>query len=58
MFDQELFETKLRRLAHGYKARYGDLLKYNVEEEIERFRGYRKELTEYAIDGLSFMHSA
>jgi adenylosuccinate synthase len=58
MFDQELFETKLRRLAHGYKARYGDLLKYDVEEEIERFRGYRTELAKYAIDGLSFMHSA
>ncbi|KAI1843346.1 hypothetical protein JX266_010520 [Neoarthrinium moseri] len=58
VFDQELFEAKLRRLAHGYKARYGDLLKYDVEEEIERFRGYRSELAKYAIDGLSFMHSA
>ncbi|KAJ8126997.1 hypothetical protein O1611_g6641 [Lasiodiplodia mahajangana] len=58
VFDQELFETKLRRLAHGYKARYGDLLKYDVEEEIGRFRGYRTELAKYAIDGLSFMHSA
>ncbi|KAI1188764.1 Adenylosuccinate synthetase [Nemania serpens] len=58
VFDQELFETKLRRLAHGYKARYGDLLKYDVEEEIERFRGYRTELAKYAIDGLSFMYSA
>lgn len=58
MFDQELFESKLRRLAHGYKARYGDLLKYDVEEEIERFRGYRTELAKYAIDGLSFMYSA
>ncbi|KAK4069019.1 hypothetical protein Trihar35433_5598 [Trichoderma harzianum] len=58
VFDQELFESKLRRLAHGYKARYGDLLKYDVEEEIERFRGYRTELAKYAIDGLSFMYSA
>ncbi|KAK4074435.1 uncharacterized protein Triagg1_5031 [Trichoderma aggressivum f. europaeum] len=58
VFDQELFESKLRRLAHGYKARYGDLLKYDVEEEIERFRGYRTELATYAVDGLSFMYSA
>ncbi|UKZ51303.1 hypothetical protein TrVGV298_005061 [Trichoderma virens] len=58
MFDQELFEAKLRRLAHGYKARYGDLLKYDVEEEIERFRGYRTELAKYAVDGLTFMYSA
>ncbi|KHN94579.1 Adenylosuccinate synthetase [Metarhizium album ARSEF 1941] len=58
VFDQELFEAKLRRLAYGYKARYGDLLKYDVDEEIKRFRGYRTELAKYAIDGLSFMHSA
>uniref|UniRef100_A0A0B7K074 Adenylosuccinate synthetase n=1 Tax=Bionectria ochroleuca TaxID=29856 RepID=A0A0B7K074_BIOOC len=58
IFDQELFESKLRRLAYGYKARYGDLLQYDVEEEIERFKGYRTELAKYAIDGLSFMHSA
>ena len=58
VFDQELFEAKLRRLAHGFKARYGDLLKYDVEEEIERFRGYRTELAKYAVDGLTFMNSA
>jgi len=33
-FDEELFEKKLRRLADGYKKRYGDLLKYDVEKEI------------------------
>lgn len=37
-FDEELFERKLRRLADGYKKRYGDLLKYDVEEEIARWR--------------------
>ncbi|KAH7137386.1 Adenylosuccinate synthetase [Dactylonectria estremocensis] len=58
VFDEEVFEAKLRRLAHGFKARYGDLLKYDVEDEIERFRGYRKELGKYAVDGVSFMHSA
>ena len=33
-FDEELFEKKLRRLVDGYKKRYGDLLKYDVEKEI------------------------
>lgn len=37
-FDEELFERKLRRLADGYKKRYGDLLKYDVEDEIARWR--------------------
>ncbi|KAH7133748.1 Adenylosuccinate synthetase [Dactylonectria macrodidyma] len=58
VFDEEVFEAKLRRLAHGFKARYGDLLKYDVEEEVERFQSYRKELRKYAVDGVSFMHSA
>ncbi|KAF4977994.1 hypothetical protein FZEAL_5559 [Fusarium zealandicum] len=58
VFDKEVFEAKLRRLAYGFKARYGDLLQYDVEEELERFRGYREELRKYAVDGVSFMHSA
>jgi adenylosuccinate synthase len=38
LFDEEVFEEKLRRVASGYQKRYGDLLKYNVEDEIEKFR--------------------
>jgi adenylosuccinate synthase len=37
IFNEKLFNEKLRKLAHEYKARYGDLLKYDVEEEISRF---------------------
>lgn len=37
IFNEELFNAKLRELARGYKERYGDLLKYDVEEEISRF---------------------
>jgi hypothetical protein len=33
----KLFNERLRELAHGYKKRYGDLLKYDVEEEISRY---------------------
>lgn len=37
VFNETLFNQRLRELAAGYKKRYGDLLKYDVEEEISRF---------------------
>jgi adenylosuccinate synthase len=37
IFNENLFNSRLRELARGYKLRYGDLLKYDVEEEISRF---------------------
>ncbi|KAK4252104.1 Adenylosuccinate synthetase [Corynascus novoguineensis] len=58
IFDQETFETKLRRLADGYKKRFGDLLDYNVEEEIARFREYRGMLGEFVVDAVNYMHAA
>jgi adenylosuccinate synthase len=38
IFDYDVLEVKLRRLADGYRKRYGDLLKYDVEEELARFK--------------------
>ncbi|KAK1772205.1 adenylosuccinate synthetase [Phialemonium atrogriseum] len=58
IFDQEVFETKLRRLAAGYKKRFGDLLKYDVEEEIARFREYRPQLAQYCVDAVKYMKDA
>lgn len=58
IFDQEHFETKLRNLAAGYKKRFGDLLDYDVEEEIARFREYRQKLPEFVVDAVNFMQSA
>ncbi|KAK4457485.1 hypothetical protein QBC42DRAFT_212597 [Cladorrhinum samala] len=58
IFDQEHFETKLRKLAAGYKKRFGDLLDYDVEEEIARFREYRKDLPEFVVDAVNFMEQA
>lgn len=40
VFDEAVFERKLRQLADGYRKRFGDLLKYDVEEEIARFKVY------------------
>jgi adenylosuccinate synthase len=36
--DYEVLEVKLRRLEDGYRKRFGDLLKYDVEEELARFK--------------------
>lgn len=38
IFDEEVFGAKLRRLAYGFQKRFGDLLKYDVEEELLIFK--------------------
>lgn len=58
IFNEELFEKRIRELAAGYKKRYGDLLTYDVEEEITRFKGYRKDLAQYVVDQVPLMDSA
>ncbi|KAF4506507.1 hypothetical protein G6O67_006586 [Ophiocordyceps sinensis] len=58
LYDQENFERKLRALASGYKKRFGDLLKYDVEDEIARFREYRPKLAPYITDAIQLMKSA
>ena len=37
IFNEKNFNERLRELARGYKKRYGDLLEYDVEEEILRY---------------------
>lgn len=58
IFDEELFEDRLRRLAAGYDQRFGSLLRYDVEDEIERFREYRVAMKRYVVDGVLFMAKA
>ena len=58
IFDAEQFEAKLRKLANGYKKRFGDLLEYDVEEEIARFREYREKLAEFVVDAVNYMQAA
>jgi adenylosuccinate synthase len=38
LFDEEIFEAKLRRLAYGFQKRFGDLLKYSVEDELSKYK--------------------
>ncbi|KAF2263490.1 adenylosuccinate synthetase-like protein [Lojkania enalia] len=58
IFDEQVFETKFRRLVHGYQKRFGDLLKYDPEEEIQRFKEYRIKLQDYVIDQIPLIQSA
>jgi adenylosuccinate synthase len=58
IFDFETFETRLRRMADGYAKRFGSLLKYDVEEEITRFKGYVEVLGPFIIDEIPTLSSA
>lgn len=53
IFDHAKLSTDLRRLEYGFRKRYGDLLKYDVEAEIERFKGYAESLREIVVDEVS-----
>merc|ERR1712098_203493 len=58
IFKADSFNERLRKLAAGYKKRYGDLLTYDVEEEISRYNEYREKLAPYVVDQVPFMDSA
>ncbi|KAF2751854.1 adenylosuccinate synthetase-like protein [Sporormia fimetaria CBS 119925] len=58
IFDEQVFETKLRRIAHGYQKRFGDLLKYDPEAEIEKFKELRVKLQNYVVDQIPLLESA
>lgn len=49
------FEQKLRLLAEGYRKRYGSLLKYSVEDEIQRFKVHKDRLRPYIVDAVEYM---
>jgi adenylosuccinate synthase len=58
MFDEAVFERKLRNLAGDYRKLFGDLLQYDVEEELERFRKYREEMRTFVVDAVDFVSRA
>ena len=51
----ESFEQKLRLLAEGYRKRYGSLLNYSVENEIQRFEAYKDQLYPFIVDAVDYM---
>ncbi|KAM0460086.1 hypothetical protein ACHAO4_002216 [Trichoderma viride] len=58
VFYPDLFEQKVRRLADGYRKRFGELFEHDIQAELARFNEYRETLTKYVVDGVSFMRSA
>jgi adenylosuccinate synthase len=38
LFDEEVFEQKLGRLVMGFQKRFGDLLQYDMQAEIEKYK--------------------
>lgn len=58
IFDAATFERKLRHLYSGYSKRYGDLLKYDVEEELGRFQEYRESMAKYTCDAVALVKDA
>jgi adenylosuccinate synthase len=58
VFDHEFISARLRRLYDGYKKRFGDLLKYDVEDEINRFKEYAEKLQPYVVDEVPLLRSA
>ena len=56
VLEKERFDRKLRTLAEGYQKRYGDLLKYSVDEEIGKFDGLRGRLKPFVVDGVRWMN--
>ncbi|OSS46358.1 hypothetical protein B5807_08394 [Epicoccum nigrum] len=58
LFDEEVFEKKLRRVVDGYKKRFGDLLKYDVEEEIAKYKELRPKIAPYVVDQVPLLQSA
>ncbi|KAI3331564.1 adenylosuccinate synthetase [Xylariaceae sp. AK1471] len=52
------FEIKLRTLAEGYRARYGELLQYDVDEEIQKFENIKEKLQPYIVDAVEYMRVA
>ncbi|KAI1129016.1 Adenylosuccinate synthetase, partial [Nemania abortiva] len=58
VFDAETFERKLRHLHSGYSQRYGNLLKYDLEEELKRFESYRVSMAKYTCDAVTLVKDA
>ena len=51
------FERRLRCLADGYTKRYGTLLEYSVEDEIQRINFYKERLYPYIVDAVEYMRA-
>lgn len=58
IFDVNRFEENLRRTYGTYKKRYGDLLDYDIEDEIVRLREYRPKFLPMKVDAIEYIIQA
>ena len=56
--DKTSSDRRLRDLARGFKSRYGDLLQYDVEEEIKKCDDLREKLRPLVVDAVTLMTEA
>jgi len=54
LFNQEMFEEKVRRNAEMYKKRYR--FDYDVEGELEFYRAYREKIMSMVVDTTAYTH--
>lgn len=57
LFDWPQFERRFRALVASTAKRYTHF-QYDIEGELQRYKGYANELAEYVVDAVQFMHSA
>ncbi|KAK5133183.1 hypothetical protein LTR08_008119 [Meristemomyces frigidus] len=58
IFNKAYFDEKVHHLYSGYKKRYGDLLQYDIEDELKRFDEYRVSLEPFVVDQVPLIESA
>ena len=58
IFTKDILDHKLRTLAHHFQKRYGDLLQYDVDNEIAKFDDYRGKLEDFVVDAVPMIQSA
>ncbi|KAI5306874.1 hypothetical protein KEM56_006656 [Ascosphaera pollenicola] len=56
LFEEGVLERKLRIMAADYKRRFGDLMQYDIDEELARFAEYIPKLKPHVVDQVSFMN--
>lgn len=58
VFDEAIFERKLRALVEHFTREFGDALDYDIEKELADFKEYRPKLREFCVDDVRFMKEA
>jgi adenylosuccinate synthase len=58
VYNKDKADQRLRQLADGFKARFGDLLQYDVEEEIKQCDALREQLKPMVVDAVTTITKA